>query len=126
MSGEAIQQEMTRETLLKRRPWYFLAAGLLVLSALSRQPLVFLAALLALVCGLVPELWYQLALQRLRLNLELSSDVVLFGEEVTLTLRVENRKLLPLPWLEIEVELPSQLPLLNGRSFPSEKVNRTL
>ncbi|WP_376796406.1 DUF58 domain-containing protein [Thermogemmatispora sp.] len=118
--------QMARETLLKRRPWYGLAVTLLLLSAVSRQPLVFLAALFALVCGLVPELWYRRSLWRLRLDLELDRSAVPLGQEVTLTLRAENRKLLPLPWLEVEIEIPRQLPLLSGRSLPSYKANRAL
>ena len=42
------------ETLINRRPWYVLAAALLLLSAVAHQPLAFLAALFALVIGLVP------------------------------------------------------------------------
>ena len=37
------------ETLLKRRPWYILAVILLLLSAVTRQPIAFLAALFAFV-----------------------------------------------------------------------------
>jgi uncharacterized protein (DUF58 family) len=126
MSDTALQQQMARETLLKRRPWLVLAVALFLLSAISRQSLVFLTALFALICALVPELWYRRALQRLRLDLELNHCALPFGEEVVLTLSVENRKFLPLPWLEVEIEIPAQLPLLSGRSLPSYKVQRAL
>jgi uncharacterized protein (DUF58 family) len=112
------------ETLIKRRPWYVLAVALLLLSALTRQPIAFLAALFAFVIGLVPELWYRYALRNLVIRQRVSQQRAFFGEAVTLSISVENQKLLPLPWLEIEDEIPIQLPLLTGRAFPTYKVNR--
>jgi len=112
------------ETLLKRRPWYVLAVILLLLSALTRQPIAFLAALFAFVIGFVPEIWYRTALRHLGIRQWLSQRRVFFGETLTLSLSVENRKLLPLPWLEIEDEIPSHLVLLTGHAFSTYKVNR--
>jgi uncharacterized protein (DUF58 family) len=112
------------ETLIKRRPWYVLAVALLILSAITRQPIAFLAAVFALVIGIVPELWYRYALRNLVIHQRVSQKRAFFGEAVTLSISVENRKLLPLPWLEVEDEIPIQLPLLNGRALPTYKVNR--
>lgn len=112
------------ETLIKRRPWYVLAGALLLLSALTRQPIAFLAALFAFVLGIVPELWYRYALRNLVIRQRVSQPRAFFGEMVSLSISVENQKLLPLPWLEIEDEIPIQLPLLTGRAFPTYKVNR--
>jgi uncharacterized protein (DUF58 family) len=112
------------ETLVKRRPWYVLAAALLVLSAITRQPIAFLAAVFALVIGIVPELWYRFALRDLVIRQRISQKRAFFGEAVTLSISIENQKLLPLPWLEVEDEIPIQLPLLTGRALPTYKVNR--
>ncbi len=112
------------ETLIKRRPWYVLAAALLVLSAITRQPIAFLAALFALVIGIVPELWYRSALRNLVIHQRVSRKRAFFGETVTLSISVENQKLLPSPWLEVEDEIPIHLPLLTGRALPTYKVNR--
>src|SRR5579875_1456073 len=112
------------ETLIKRRPWYVLAAALFVLSALTHQPIAFLAALFALVIGLVPELWYRYALRHLVVRQSLDQRRAFFGEPLTLSISVENQKLLPLPWLEIEDEIPAQVTLLTGHASPSYKVNR--
>jgi uncharacterized protein (DUF58 family) len=114
------------DTLIKRRPWYILAGGLFVLSALAHQPLAFLVALFALVIGIVPEIWYRRALRHLVLRQQLSERRVFFGETTTLSISIENRKFLPLPWLEIEDEIPVHVPLLTGRAAPSYKVNRAL
>jgi uncharacterized protein (DUF58 family) len=112
------------ETLIRRRPWYVLALALLLLSALTHQSVVFLAALFALVCGLVPEIWYRHALHQLVLRQEVNLRQAFFGETITLSISVENRKVLPLPWLEVEDELPAQVMLLTGRASPTYKVNR--
>jgi uncharacterized protein (DUF58 family) len=114
------------ETLLARRPWYVLAAVLLLLSVLAHQPLAFLAALFAFVIGLVPEIWYRFALHHLQVRQYLSPPRAFFGETVTLAISVENQKLLPLPWLEVEDEIPESLTLLTGRAAPSYKVNRAI
>ena len=112
------------ETIIARRPWYVLAVALFVLSALTRQPIAFLAALFALVIGLVPEIWYRFALRNLCIRQQVSTPRAFFGETLTLAISVENQKLLPLPWLEMEDEIPEQLKLLTGRTAPTYKVNR--
>src|SRR6266702_63776 len=112
------------ETLIKRRPWYVLAVALLVLSAITRQPIAFLAALFSFVIGIVPEIWYRSALRHLSIRQQVSAPCAFFGETLTLAISVENQKLLPLPWLEVEDEIPIQLPLLTGRALPTYKVTR--
>jgi len=114
------------ETLLKRRPWYVLAVALLLLSAVTRQPIAFLAALFAFVIASVPEIWYRLALRHLALCQQVNQKYAFFGETLTLSISVENQKLLPLPWLEIEDEIPEHLTLLTGHSSPAYKVNRVM
>jgi uncharacterized protein (DUF58 family) len=112
------------ETLIKRRPWYLLTVILLILSIITRQPIAFLAAIFTAVLALVPEIWYRYALRDLLIQQQLDQKRAFFGDTITLSLRVENQKLLPLPWLEIEDEMPMQLPLLTGRAKPSYKPNR--
>ncbi len=90
------------ETLISRRPWYFLAVALFLLSVITRQPLAFLAALFTLIIGIVPEIWYRFALRNLAIRQQVSQHRAFFGETIALSLSIENRKLLPLPWLEVE------------------------
>jgi len=45
----------------------------------------------------------------LRYQRQFSEQRALFGEEIQLSLSVENAKLLPLPWLEIEDSVPQPL-----------------
>ena len=81
------------ETLISRRPWYVLAVALLILSAITHQPIAFLAALFTFVIGIVPEIWYRSALRNLYIHQRVSEPRAFFGETLTLSVSVENRKL---------------------------------
>ena len=91
------------DALLKqRRSWYYLALALFVLSILTRQPLVVLASVFTLLIGLVPDIWFRQALRHLIVRQYVDHEHLFFGEKVTLSISVENRKFLPLPWLQVE------------------------
>src|SRR5579875_950445 len=114
------------EVLLGRRPWYLLALALFVLSAFVHQPLLVLFALCTLVIGLVPEIWYRLALRQLFLRQYVDRPRAFFGETVELSIAVENQKFLPLPWLEVNDEIPSELTLLKGKTEPTHRTQREI
>lgn len=95
----------------RRPPGQFLYAivyvgALLVAGFFLGQPLLLLASLLVLGVSILPELWRHVALSGITVRRTLRSHRVLLGEEVLLTLRVENRKLLPVPRLDIEDDVP--------------------
>jgi uncharacterized protein (DUF58 family) len=117
---------LSQEQLRSRRPWYLVGIALLLASAVVHQPLVFIAGLLALALGAIPELWYRFCFAGLVYRRSLSERRVFFGETITLRLSVENRKLLPLPWLEVEDEFPEPLTLQSGRLEPHFKPRRML
>ncbi|MEO8970139.1 MAG: DUF58 domain-containing protein, partial [Ktedonobacteraceae bacterium] len=94
------------------RLWYLLAFLLALLSLLSQQSLVLLAALFTLIFGLVPVFWYWHALRHLVIHAALSRQEVLFGDDITLSLTIENRKVLPLLWLRVDIELSPPLVIL--------------
>jgi uncharacterized protein (DUF58 family) len=114
------------ENLRARRPLYVMAVFLAGISALLRQPLLFVAALLVLTLAFLPELWYRFGLRALVVRREPATTRVMFGNAVEVPLVVENRKLLPLPWVEIEDEFPDQLPVLGMRLLPSVKPERAV
>ncbi len=92
--------------------WYLLAFILALLGLISQQSLVLLAALFTLFLGLMPIFWYGHALRHIVVHAILSQQDVLFCEDITLTLTIENRKLLPLPWLQIAIVLSPPLVIL--------------
>ena len=64
---------------------------------------------LAVAAGLLSKLWSHLCLRRVTGRRHLSERRVFPGEDVYLTLQVVNRKLLPLPWVEIRDTVPEAL-----------------
>jgi len=64
---------------------------------------------LAIAAVLVTKLWSFLCLKGVTCERRLSEKRVFPGDEVLLTLRVVNRKALPLPWVEIQDEVPASL-----------------
>jgi uncharacterized protein (DUF58 family) len=115
-TNQLILDEDDRELLRKRRIWYILALLLFLVSLIFRLPLVFLATLFMLLVGLIPDLWYRYALRRLALQQQVSQARLFFGEEVTLSVSIENHKLLPLPWLQVEDGIIPPLTLIHKRT----------
>ncbi|HEX7737093.1 MAG TPA: DUF58 domain-containing protein [Ktedonobacteraceae bacterium] len=98
------------------RQWYFACAGVIVLALLFRQPLILTVGLLTLLILGAVDIWATFCLTDLRFERKLSDRRARFGEEVTLSFTVENAKLLPLPWLEVEDNVPRTLPV-RGRQI---------
>jgi uncharacterized protein (DUF58 family) len=61
-----------------------------------------------LVLGMI-DTWARFCLTDLRYQRRLGEQRVFFGEEIPLSISVENAKLLPLPWLETEDTVPRVL-----------------
>src|SRR5579884_3447466 len=112
------------EDLVRRRPWYVLALLLFLLGLIFHQSIAFLLSLFALVIGIVPEIWSRFALPHLIVLHEVSQKRAFFGETITLAIRLENQKFLPLPWIETESEVPEQLPIISTRISPTHKALR--
>ena len=95
-------------------------AGTLVLLALlgivNGRALVTGFAGIVFLLALVARLWARLALEEVRFRCTPSSHRILVGDEVSLTIVIENRKPLPLPWLRVT------LPLRDGLVVLDEKV----
>jgi uncharacterized protein (DUF58 family) len=98
-----------REMLLGHRLWYLLAAGLGVISVISRQPLIFVLGLLIGVISAMSEIWYRRGQRDLTVEQRLSTQRAFVGDVIALETEIENRKSLPLPNLEVESDLPNSL-----------------
>jgi uncharacterized protein (DUF58 family) len=103
------------EMLKKRRIWYIVALVLFVVSLLLQQPLLFLASLFIGLIGLVPDLWYRQGLRHLLVRQQVDQRHLFFGEDAVLSVVIENQKLLPLPWLDVENKITPPLALLSKR-----------
>ncbi len=94
------------------RRWYYLAPILIASGILFRQSLLIVVGLLVLLVIGTTDIWYTYCLRHLHYQRQFSEQRALFGEQVTLSLTVENAKLLPLPWLEVEDTIPRALTMV--------------
>jgi uncharacterized protein (DUF58 family) len=119
-------REPPDETLVERRPLYVVAVVLAALSLLVHQPLLFIAGLLVFVVAAVPELWYRNSMRQLVVERTLGATRASPGDVVEVRLLVENRKPLPLPWLEVEDTYPVALHPLDRALAPSAVQERAV
>ena len=110
--------------LKQRRPWYYVALALFLLSVLTRQPLLLLASVFTLLVGMVPEIWFRNALNHLIVRQSVDHQHLFYGEKVTLSISVENRKFLPLPWLQVEDVVTPPLTVVDHHDTRLRAINR--
>ena len=110
--------------LRSRRPFYYAAAVLALISVFVRQPLLFVAALLIVALTLIPEIWYRYSLRQLVVRRQPETTRAVFGDSTEVSLLIENRKPLPLPFLEVEDDFPDALPVEGMRLGPSSRSER--
>jgi uncharacterized protein (DUF58 family) len=99
--------------------WLVITALLLIASLAFHQAVLFLMALIFFLVGGAARLWDKYSLRRVEYNRRLSADHVFFGEQIEVEIEVANRKILPLPWLEVDDEIPEEITLLKGSTSPS-------
>ena len=104
--------------------WLFITALLFFVSLLMHQVPLLLVALLFFLTGGVARLWERYCLTRVEYQRRLSANRAFFGDEVHLEIEVANRKPLPLPWLQVEDEVPSEVTVLKGKTTPAYPENR--
>ena len=83
--------------------------GVLLLAAWFGQFLVVIILGLFLSAAGISRLWSRLSLVGVNCQRFLSEQRLFPGEYVELRLRLVNRKLLPLPWIQIDSEIPAGL-----------------
>lgn len=89
----------------------------------TRQGLLLVVALGMWAAALMALLWHRWALAGIRVATRFDPERVFPGESARLTIAVENRSLLPVPWLMIQIRMPQQLRPLKGtvRVEPSQR-----
>jgi uncharacterized protein (DUF58 family) len=101
--------------------WLFIAVTILIVSLVWQQVPLLLISLLFLLTSGVSRLWNRFSLRRIEYRRHLSRNRVFFGEEITYEVELANRKPLPLPWLQIDDELPEEVTLLKGKTSPAQE-----
>lgn len=104
--------------------WLLLAWFLLAVGIITRHAFAFLLGLVVLGSAAASYLWDRNCLARVEYRRAFTPRRAFYGETVTFTMEVTNRKPLPLAWLEVVDELPQQLVPLHGRVIPSLRQRR--
>jgi uncharacterized protein (DUF58 family) len=94
--------------------WLFFTIVLLSISIAVKQIPLLLVCLLFFLAGGIARLWDRNSLRRVEFHRRLSSHRVFFGEEVQMEVEVSNRKPLPLPWLQVDDQIPKEVMLPKG------------
>ncbi len=88
---------------------YIVSIGLILASILLHQPLFLVGGIILLLILAITDIWARYCLQNVTYQRHLSEQRLFFGEEIVLAISIENTKLLPLPWLELEETFPLTL-----------------
>src|SRR4051794_11788212 len=101
-----------------RTYWPYVAAAIVVAGIASgRATLAILGFAIALACG-GAQLWARYALRRVLYERIIPEDHAFVGELVGVTLRITNRKPLPLPWIEAHELFPESM--IRDRAFDED------
>ena len=96
--------------------WLLVTVLLAIVAVLLQNVPLFLLALLVLIASVVSRMMVKYALKKLEYSRWVGESHVFFGESFPLELSIANRKILPLPWVNVQDEIPQ------GVTFPEGKV----
>jgi len=94
--------------------WIILAVFISIIGFVLRLNGMMTVASLLLTVVPLAWLWNHYAPRRIEYGRTFSERRAFAGETVDLSLRVTNRKLLPIPWLRVQDEFPSLLNVVDG------------
>ena len=108
------------------RGWLFITFVLLLAAIALQQPLLLLVALLFFLASGVARLWAHYSLERVEYNRGLSDSRAFFGDTIVLDTRIANSKILPLPWIHVQDEVPEELTFLRHKTTPAHRLGRAI
>lgn len=106
--------------------WAWAGAALAIIGLVAGQPVLLGLAAIVLMGGFAARWWGTHALDHVVHHREFSARRAFPGETLALRSVVDNRKLLPLPSLELEDHLPEALPPEDARVSPSHLPKQVL
>ncbi len=113
-------EERTDERRVQFSPvWFEMAALLIVIGLIVQQRALF--ALAACLLTVIPIAWWWkcTSLRHVEYERRFDKRCAFPGETFEMTVRITNRKLLPLTWLEVSDEVPMAMPLTRGALMPT-------
>ena len=118
MASIAERLKVSRSTFFNR-VWLYAGGFLILLGMVLREPAVTLLGLVPLVTAGACWLWARYSLVNVEYVRELEGGRVFSGDSVKMQIRLTNRKLLPLAWIEIEDSMSDRLRLRERDINPS-------
>jgi uncharacterized protein (DUF58 family) len=104
--------------------WLLVGALLLTIGLGIHSGGPFLVGAVLLFGAGASYLTHRYSLSRVEFHRSFTPRRAFYGEDITLTLEVTNRKPLPLAWLEVTDELPEEIEPKRGRIIPSLRQRR--
>jgi uncharacterized protein (DUF58 family) len=104
--------------------WLLVGALLLTIGLGAHSGGPFLVGAVLLFGAGASYLTHRHCLSRVEFHRSFTPRRAFYGEDITLTLEVTNRKPLPLAWLEVTDELPEEIEPRRGRIIPSLRQRR--
>ena len=92
-----------------------------IVGAVAREPLIAALGALAFVIAVSSRIWAALSLEEITVDRSASIDHAFQGDEIEITFTVENKKPLPVPWIEINEFVPRGL-LVEGHKFIEQDI----
>lgn len=108
------------------RAWLSIAAVLLGIAAILRQPILGLVAIGIALVGLVLRLWWDHALDKLTYRRNFSSKRAFYGDTVTVELSAENAKPMPLSRLDVTEQVSPNMRITGHELARSAETNNML
>ena len=106
--------------------WLILALVLMLAGVLTHGPVLFLGGIILVLLAVAVGLWSRYCLDRLEYGRRFSVRRAFCGEEIGFDVRLVNRKPLPLAWVIVDDELPSDLVLRGVTMLSSHKPLRNI
>jgi len=118
-SADKTQRQTDRRRSQFSPVWFEMTVLLIVFGLIVRQRALF--ALAACLLTVIPIAWWwkRASLRRLEYERRFDKRCAFPGEKIEVTVRITNRKLLPLSWLEVRDQVPTALPLVQGVLTPT-------
>jgi uncharacterized protein (DUF58 family) len=105
--------------LLIEDSWLLASSILIGIGLLASSPVVIILGMLVLGSSTAGRLWARVSLEEVYFTRTLSERRLFVGETAELRLTLENRKGLPVPWIEVREQLPRDLPLVGAKKQSS-------
>ena len=106
--------------------WLLASSVLIGIGLLASSPVVIILGMLVLGASTAGRLWARVSLEEVHFTRELSDRRLFVGETAELRLTLENRKGVPVPWLELREQLPRDLPLVGVKTAAGGSPGRSL